>query len=237
MMPNQPGIASFFPAGSPVPAPKAPPLDVPPYMTSLPTRLRGVNLAPGWRAHGPLLVWEYESPAPCASIAAFDFDGCLANTPLHGDANDWKMQFANVPRVLQGLHERGVKIVIITNESMDRFKSADAIGKCIRKKCGRLEGFCRAVGVPIQVLCATGGTSKNPDPFRKPGTAAFSWMAESANGGIAPDLERCFYVGDAAGRPGDHSDSDAIFARNIGLEFFTETRFFEEKAYERFLVG
>ena len=52
-------------------------------------------------------------------------------------------------------------------------------------------------------------------------------FARECNGGVAPDLDRCFYVGDAAGRPGDHSDSDRAFARAVGVKFLTPEAFFE----------
>lgn len=35
----------------------------------------------------------------------------------------------------------------------------------------------------------------------------------------AVDLTKCFYVGDAAGRPGDFADSDKAFACAIGIRF------------------
>ena len=35
------------------------------------------------------------------------------------------------------------------------------------------------------------------------------------------DVEQSFYVGDAAGRPADHSDADVGFATNAGLTFYT----------------
>ncbi len=35
------------------------------------------------------------------------------------------------------------------------------------------------------------------------------------------DLNESFYVGDAAGRPNDHSDADRGLARAIGIRFFT----------------
>lgn len=59
------------------------------------------------------------------------------------------------------------------------------------------------------------------------------------------DFKKSFFVGDAAGRPGDHSDSDlseherealgapvtdlsppVVMARNAGLTFFTPEQFF-----------
>ena len=35
------------------------------------------------------------------------------------------------------------------------------------------------------------------------------------------DKDRSFFVGDAAGRPGDHSAADRKLALNVGLQFFT----------------
>jgi len=40
------------------------------------------------------------------------------------------------------------------------------------------------------------------------------------------DLLFSFFVGDAAGRKGDHSDSDLRFAQAIPLKFYTEREFF-----------
>lgn len=70
------------------------------------------------------------------------------------------------------------------------------------------------------MLCATA-----KDGYRKPGTGAWRYAAQT-NGGVGLDLARCFFVGDAAGRPGDHSDSDLGFARAVGVEFHNEVDFF-----------
>ena len=42
----------------------------------------------------------------------------------------------------------------------------------------------------------------------------------------ASDLKNSFYVGDAAGRDGDHNDTDRKFADNAGLTFFTPEQYF-----------
>jgi len=39
-------------------------------------------------------------------------------------------------------------------------------------------------------------------------------------------MDTSFYVGDAAGRPGDHAGSDRKFASNVGLKFFTPEEYF-----------
>ena len=69
------------------------------------------------------------------------------------------------------------------------------------------------LGVPVTALVAPG-----KDVFRKP--EAGMWRALCAmNGGLAPDLSASFFVGDAAGRDGDHSDCDSEFAENVGVPF------------------
>ena len=149
---------------------------------------------------------------------------CLANTPLGGnDPNAWRMQFAHVPRVLQKLAESGHTLVVVTNESMDRLKKPQAISACVHKKCGRLEGFARAAGVPLLVLCATA-----KDEYRKPETGCWRYLVREAYPGLADsvDMAASFYVGDAAGREGDHSDSDRAFAKALGLRFYDERAFF-----------
>ena len=45
----------------------------------------------------------------------------------------------------------GERIVIVTNESIERFKSQDAVSKAISKKIGRLTGFCTQANVPCLV--------------------------------------------------------------------------------------
>ena len=54
--------------------------------------------------------------------------------------------------VLRRLHADGRKIVVITNESTDRFKKSEAIEKAILKKTGRLMGFAKAHSC-LHALC------------------------------------------------------------------------------------
>ena len=54
--------------------------------------------------------------------------------------------------VLRRLHADGHKIVVITNESTDRFKKSEAIEKAILKKTGRLMGFAKAHSC-LHALC------------------------------------------------------------------------------------
>ncbi|KAG0485757.1 hypothetical protein HPP92_009836 [Vanilla planifolia] len=162
-------------------------------------------------------------------IAAFDFDGCLANTSVkRTGAEAWSLMYSSIPEKLQELHKEGYKLVIFTNESnIERWKNKRQ--QAIDSKLGRLDHFIKVVGVPIQVFIACGlGKNKEQidDPFRKPKTGMWTILAEHLNSDIAIDMNQSFYVGDAAGRAGDHGDSDIKFAQAIGLKFYVPEEFF-----------
>ena len=101
--------------------------------------------------------------------------------------------WSHVPDVLRRLHAQDKRIVVLTNESMDRYKKDDAIKKCILKKTGRLEAFAKLVDVPMLIMCATA-----KDAFRKPSSGAWSYFLEQ-HCDVPPDLGASFFVGDAAG--------------------------------------
>ena len=82
----------------------------------------------------------------------------------------------------------------------------------------RLDAFAKEVGIPMQALCATQKGEKDPKNYRKPKSGMWAHFDSSLNGSVSPDLPTCFYVGDAAGREGDHSDSDKGFAVAVGVK-------------------
>lgn len=62
---------------------------------------------------------------------------------------------------------------------------------------------------------------------RKPRIGMFEeFMKQMNDAGNEISLKDSFYVGDAAGRPDDFSESDIKFARNIGVSFKTPQEFF-----------
>jgi DNA 3'-phosphatase len=130
---------------------------------------------------------------------------------------------------MKRLHTEGYMLVIFTNEA--------GIGKAkakkenqIAQKLGRLNGFIRAVGVPMWAFCAT-----KKDEYRKPMSKMWDLMCLLRFGGSTSaatgslDIKGSFYVGDAAGRDHDHSDVDKRFAVNVGATFHTETDYFRGK--------
>eukprot|EP00210_Caulerpa_lentillifera_P002574 g2469.t1 len=72
--------------------------------------------------------------------------------------------------------------------------------------------------VPMDIYIST-----SRDTFRKPETGMWDFFLNKHQ---EVDKKLSFYVGDAAGRPKDFSDSDLKFAENIGLAFFTPEDYF-----------
>ena len=60
------------------------------------------------------------------------------------------------------------------------------------------------------------------DEYRKPNISMWDFYTKDRN----VDYKKSFYVGDAAGRKNDFSDSDLKFAENIGIKFYTPEEFF-----------
>ncbi|KAH0852729.1 hypothetical protein HID58_090796 [Brassica napus] len=117
--------------------------------------------------------------------------------------------------------------VIFTNESnIDRWKNKRQAA--VDSKIGRLNSFIKRVEVPIQVFIACGVASSGgkDDLYRKPKPGMWQLMKKHFNSGIEIDMDKSFYVGDAAGRKGDHSDADIKFAQANGLKFFTPEEYF-----------
>ena len=61
------------------------------------------------------------------------------------------------------------------------------------------------------------------DEYRKPETGMWDFYTKNRN----VNYDESFYVGDAAGRKKDFSDSDLKFAENIGITFYTPEEYFE----------
>eukprot|EP00041_Stephanoeca_diplocostata_P013628 m.240111 g.240111 ORF g.240111 m.240111 type:complete len:456 (-) comp19409_c0_seq1:461-1828(-) len=199
-----------------------------------------VSLPDGWTCESnSILVWQTAAARTSVAggsltevgIAGFDFDNCLCNTSMDQSASGWALKYANVYSKLHDLHQQRYKIVIFTNESLERFKNADPIRKNISKKCGRLEAFCNGSphGTPIHVLVAVRGTSKQSHHCRKPSRGMWDYFLGACKENFSGDLSATsFYVGDAAGRPSDFSDSDKKFAENIGVKFYTDDKYFSD---------
>jgi len=169
---------------------------------------------------------------PTSKIASFDLDSTLTITKsgkqFSENALDWLWWHPKVPEILKKYNMDGFKIVLFTNQ-----KGIET-GKTSRKEFSeKMNNIQAELGFPIQVFAAT-----SDDKYIKPSLGMWEIFNKSYNDGIAVDMKKSIYVGDAAGRPAtktkkkDFSDSDLKFAKNSGLEFHTPETFFLGEAPE-----
>jgi len=181
----------------------------------------GIVIPAPWLWHKTLLLTQFGECKGSTKIAGFDYDGCLAKTSLFKKGPDaWSVLYPNCKSYLTSLHTQGYKLVIFTNQS-EIGKAKATKQKAVSEKISRLGGFVAEIGLPFQVLAAT-----DKDAFRKPGVGMWEFLCQHFNEGVTPDKATSFFVGDAAGRKKDHGDGDMLFAKAVGIKFYTETDFF-----------
>lgn len=143
-------------------------------------------------------------------IAAFDLDHTLIK-PKSGNkfpknTEDWVL-LDSVKKKLNELYDEGYKIVIFTNQASSSFDLTE-FDKKIRSISSLLEISLQLFGCTDYGFC------------RKPSIGM--WWLLMNNNDVVIDMNKSFYVGDAAGRKEDFSDSDFKFALNLGLKFYTD---------------
>lgn len=131
-------------------------------------------------------------------IAGFDLDDTLTR------GKDQVPLSGVVEKLL--LVKDSYNIVIISNQKTRH------IGD--KKLLIKLEKLSIVLGVPFIIFCARGD-----DEFRKPNIGILNLIPEYLG-----KME--FFVGDAAGRPGDFSDCDKKFAENAGIPFYVSNEYF-----------
>eukprot|EP00914_Ancora_sagittata_P026667 GHVO01052457.1.p1 GENE.GHVO01052457.1~~GHVO01052457.1.p1 ORF type:complete len:387 (-),score=58.90 GHVO01052457.1:492-1652(-) len=149
-------------------------------------------------------------------VACLDMDGTIIVTKsgrrFPRDDGDWKLYDAGVPKKLKEVHQAGYRIVIFSNQNGVQKKK-----QTVESITQKVDAIQIAVDCPILVYIMIG-----VDKYRKPCKGAWDLLA------AATPLDRAasYYVGDAAGRKGDFSDTDRKFAKNIGIDFFTPEAYF-----------
>lgn len=156
---------------------------------------------------------------PCTRLLAF-----TAHAPLPADSRHCAAQACSRARwcPLQDLSGRGYKLVVFSNQSLIGALPGGQQQSCFQAKMAAVQ---RALAVSPTALVAT-----LKDGNRKPRLGMWSLFTGEYNGDVPVDLRQSFYVGDAAGRPGDHSADDLNFARAIGLPFLLPEQVFGPSA-------
>jgi bifunctional polynucleotide phosphatase/kinase len=140
-------------------------------------------------------------------MASFDYDWTLVSSKdgksYPSNISDWKWLYPNIPQVIKEYHQKGYMIVIFTNQS-----------KSWKHK--QIKVVARSLDIPIFIVVAT------DKRYYKPNTILFN----SLIGDKQIDTDSSFYVGDVIGRKTDYSDSDKVFAENIGIRVYSPEEMF-----------
>ena len=152
---------------------------------------------------------QFKINEPCYrnKMFAIDFDHTMV-TPQNcrkfpKNVDDWEWFDTSVPGKIKEYYDDGYMIVIFTNQSK-------------KWKQEQIEVVAKALGVPVFVVIAT----EKKD--YKPNINLFkNFVLEKTI-----DLEHSIFVGDALGRKNDFSDSDKMFAENIGIKYIAPEQIF-----------
>ena len=183
---------------------------------------------PGWwtEISGGLLIYETKQSFSSNSVAAFDLDGTIIKTRSGNkypvNESDWMFLSLQVEKKIKKNKKDGINNVIMSNQR--------GIGLGYQNKTqwmNKIENITSQLGVPMFVLAATDKNS-----YRKPDIGMWKYYKCTLNQFKDIDMNTAVYVGNAAGRPGDHNNSDKKFAENIGIAFYTPEQYFEAKHTE-----
>jgi bifunctional polynucleotide phosphatase/kinase len=147
-------------------------------------------------------------------MVAFDYDWTLVSTingrPFSKDKDDWQWLYSSIPEKLKKIYETDYMIVIFTNQSK-------------LWKHQQIINVIKTLDIPVYVVIATNKI------MHKPNIELFTEFLKFANiDNIILDKDNSCFVGDALGRKYDFSDSDKIFAKNIGINYFSPEKYFKE---------
>lgn len=172
--------------------------------------------------NGHILFWQPENQYRLNStrILGMDLDWTFIK-PIKGkihpiDENDWEFLNTDLSRIKSKIEE-GYKFVIFTNQ-----------GGLLNLTTGKLgiEGFKNRWNAIYTKLQNEHGinsvylvASLYDDFNRKPFAGMWEYIETVLNGDIKVDRTTSLYVGDMAGRKGDYSSSDLLFAINLGVNF------------------
>ncbi|KAH7696806.1 Polynucleotide kinase 3 phosphatase [Aphelenchoides avenae] len=175
---------------------------------------------------GVALVYTADGAHGRPQVLGLDLDETIVRTKSGGifaeNADDWQWYSATVPSAIRAFHSAGFKICIFTNQKGIQLGIVEP--EDFKRKA---ESICDALNVPIQVFAAVGDTR-----YRKPNVGLWLLMEKEENDGIPVSRKSCIFVGDAAGRtatannPADYTDSDKLFASNLGVTFATPEQLF-----------
>lgn len=194
-------------------SPVEPPIKSPLESLEKPSLVKNKKINGQWhRPTTSLLLYISDGMQSTGNIAAFDMDWTLVRT-VHGIWPKDSADIALLPNrcdTLKQLRANEHTIVIFTNQKSTTDTKLDF-------NFQRVVKFINLIGdIPIILMM-----SISDDNYRKPNTGMYDTLKK-----IVPPISSAFYVGDAAGRPQDFSNSDMLFAQNVGIPFYTPEQIF-----------
>ncbi len=155
-------------------------------------------------------------------IAGFDLDWTVIKTKSGNifpkNKSDWEIWN---PKVLTKLAELASDpdclIVFISNQKGVGIPNKNYLS--VKEFKEKINNIHQALGVDFIFIA-----SLKDDIYRKPRVGSIDFLIKEES--INIDISRSFYVGDMAGRPGDRTDSDIKFAKNLNVPFYTPEEFF-----------
>jgi bifunctional polynucleotide phosphatase/kinase len=143
-------------------------------------------------------------------MAAFDYDWTLVS-PKDGKTfpstiDDWEWLYPTIPEKIKKYYEDGFMIVIFTNQSK-------------AWKHEQIKLVATSLCIPIFIVIAIDKCHYKPNP------TLFNIFIRDHK----LNKEKSFFIGDAIGRKSDFSDSDKVFAENIGVPCYCPEQVFHVK--------
>ena len=157
----------------------------------------------------PVNIQTFNPDANLKKYVAFDLDYTLIKTKsgkkFPDNEDDWMWLNENVPKKLEKFHYDGYHVIVVSNQSSKKVE-------CVANK---VKQIFDKLSITATVFICYG------NEYRKPNRRVIN---EHINSQLIE-----FYCGDACGRLGDFSNSDLLFAFNIGVKFVTPEDVFRDK--------
>tara|TARA_B110000483_G_scaffold30756_1_gene37379 strand:- start:43 stop:984 length:942 start_codon:yes stop_codon:yes gene_type:complete len=153
------------------------------------------------------IIYKINQPEFRDKMVGFDYDWTLVH-PRDGKTfptsiDDWVWMYSNIPTKLVEYYADGYMIVIFTNQSKSW-------------KCEQIEMVMKLLQIPLFVVIAREKSDYKPNPI----------LFDSLFCDYQINKKESFYVGDALGRKCDFSDSDRVFADNLGIKCYSPEEIF-----------
>ena len=156
------------------------------------------------------IVYNINNAIIHEKIVAFDYDWTIVN-PKDGKTfpssiDDWNWLYPSVPKIITQYYEDGYTIVVFTNQSK-------------QWKCDQIQMVMKQLDIPLFIVIAMDKSQYKPNPI----------MFDTLIGDHVTNKDKSLFVGDALGRKSDFSDSDKVFAENIGIKWYSPEDIFTNK--------